>query len=121
MLAHRRLDVLPDRQAGKQRSLLEKDAPALPDQEPVLRTELVDVVAEDLDRARLLGNEAEDGSGQDRFACAGSADEAKHFAAIEIEIESVHDEAIPEPDLEAADPDDGLAQFIKGRWSARVQ
>ena len=112
MLAHRRLDVLPDGQAGKQRPLLEEDAPALADQQPLLRAELVHVVAEDFDRARPLLDEAQYGAGQNRLACARGADEAEHFAPIKIEIEPVHDEVVAESHLEAAHPDDRLADRI---------
>ena len=121
MLAHRHLDVLADGQAGKQRAFLEEDAPALADQEPLVRPELVDIVAEDFDRARLLVDEPEDGPGQDRLARARCADEAEHLAAIEVEVESVHDQAVAEAHLEATDADDGLAPLFERGWPTRVQ
>src|SRR5208337_2957873 len=61
MLAQWRLDVLPDGEAREQSPLLEQDAPALADQEPVVRIELVDIVAKDFDRSRALGQESENG------------------------------------------------------------
>ena len=57
----------------------------------------------------LLGDEPEDGARQHRLAGARGADEAQNLAAIEVEIEAVHDELIAEAHLEAAHADDGLA------------
>ncbi len=121
MFAHRGLDVLPDGQAGEQRPFLEEDAPALADQKPLLWAELVHVVAEDFDRAGLLMDEAQYGTGQNRLARARGADEAKHFASIKIEVEPVHDEVVAEAHLEAVHAYDRLADRIKRRWPPRAQ
>ena len=121
MLAHRRLYVLPDGQAGKKRSFLEEDAPALADQEPLMRSELVHVVAEDLDRAGLLVDEPQYRPGQHRLARSRGADEAEHFAAIEVEVEVVHHQMVAEAHLEAAHADDRFAPLLQRRWLERVQ
>ena len=114
MLAHRRLDVLPHGQAGEQRPFLKQHAPSLADLQMLARRELVDIVAEDLDRSRLLVDEPQDRPGQHRLAGAGGADEAEHLAAIEVEIEPVHHQMVAEADLEAAHADDDLALGARG-------
>jgi hypothetical protein len=109
MLAHRRLDVLPDGQARKQRPLLKEDAPPFPDHQPLLRAELVDIVAEDFDRSGALVQQSEDRPCQHGLAGARSADKAEHLAAIEVEVEPVHDELVAEAYFQAAHADDDLA------------
>ena len=121
MLAHRRLDVLPHRQAGEQRALLKQHAPSLADLQMLARRQLVDVVAEDFDRSRLFVQEAQDRPGQHRLAGAGSADKAEHLAAIEIEIEPVHHQVVAEADLEAAHANDDFARPRAGDGGAVAQ
>ena len=52
MLAHRHLDVLQHGERGEQRAVLEQDAPAALDVEPILRRQRLGVAAEQLDLAR---------------------------------------------------------------------
>ena len=56
-----------------------------------------------------LRHQAEDGARQHRLARAGGADEAEDLAAIDIEVEALHDQSVAEADLEVADADDRLA------------
>ena len=109
MLAHRRLDVLPDRQAGEQRALLEQHAPALADAAALGGGEAVDVVAVDFDRPGLLGQKPEHGAGEDRLARARGADQAEHFAAADVDVEPIHHQMVAEADLQPAHADDDLA------------
>ncbi len=109
MLAHRRLDVLPDRQPGEQRALLEQHAPALADAAALGGGEAVEVVAVDFDRPGPLGQQAEHGAGQHRLARARGADEAEHFAAAHVDVEPVHHQMVAETDLQPAHADDDLA------------
>ena len=121
MLPHRRLDVLPHGQAGEQRPLLKQHAPSLADDQAVLRRELVDIVAEHLDRSRPLVQQPEDRPRQHGLAGARGADEAEHFAAIEIEVEPVHHQLVAEAHLEAADADHRFTRERAGGGSAVAQ
>jgi hypothetical protein len=78
------------------------EAFAFGDREPV------DVLAVNLDQARPFGQQTENRAGQDRLAGARSADEAEHLAAVDVEIEAVHDESLAETDFEPAHPDHRL-------------
>src|SRR5277367_6391532 len=109
MFAHRRLNVLAHGQAGKQRALLKEYTPSLADLQMLARRQFVDVVAEHLDRSRLFVYQAKDRPGQHRLAGARSADEAQHFAAIEIEVEPIHHKMIAKAHLEPAHANDNLA------------
>ena len=86
IFAHRHLDVLLHGERGEQRALLEQHAPAPLDGRGAAGVELVEILAEDLDRSRrACGDEAEDRARQDRLARAGRADEAQDLAAIDVE------------------------------------
>ncbi len=115
MLPHRRLDILPHREAREQRALLEQHAPALADQQTFLVRQGVEVVPEHLDRPGPLVNEPENCPREDRLAGPRRADEAEHLAAVEVEIEPVHHEPVAEADLEPADADDHLPFGAGGR------
>ena len=98
---------------GEQRPLLEQDAPAALDLAPRFGRELVEVLAEHLDAAGPLGNEAEDGPGEHRFALSGAADEAEDLAPVNVEIEPLQDQALAEADLDRADADHHLAVRVR--------
>ena len=115
MLAHRRLNVLPHRQAREKRALLKQHAPSLADLQMLARRHLVDVVAEHFDGARLLIQQAQ-GSFVSAPTCrARGADKAEHLAAIEIEIEPVHHRMIAEAHFQAAHANDHFALRRLGR------
>ncbi len=121
MLAHRRLNVLPDRQAREKGALLKQHAPSLADLQTLVRRHLVDVIAEHFDRSRLLVQQAQDRPRQHRFSSARSADKAEHFAAIEIEIEPIHHQMIAEANFKAAHANDDFALGPGAGCSVGVQ
>src|SRR6202022_1129183 len=115
IFAHRKLDVLPHAERGKQRALLEQDAPAPLDAAPRRGACGVEVDAEHFDAAADLGDEADDGAGQHRFAGAGRTDEAQNFAALDVEIEPVQHLGRAELHRDIANPDDGVGDFRRHR------
>ena len=70
ILAHRHLHVFLDGERRKQRAVLEQHAEAHVEAHPLGLARLVEIGAEQLDRAGLLAVEAEDGPQQDRLAGA---------------------------------------------------
>ena len=91
IFAHRHLHVLLHRERRKQRALLEQHAVARVQPQPFLLARLVEVDAEQLDRARLLAVEAEHRPQQHRLAGARRADEAQDLAAPDVERQVVED------------------------------
>ena len=98
MLAHRHLDVLLYREAGEQGAVLEQHAPALfervqsgeAERLPILRRRLRSI-------PRCLRHKPEDGPHQHRLALARAADKTQNFAAVDVEIEPVHDRVGAKP------------------------
>ena len=115
IFAHRELDVLPHRQRGKQRALLEQDAPAALDAAPRPRVGGIEIDAENLDAAAGLGHEPDDGARQHRLAGAGRTDEAEDFAALDVEIEAIQHLGGAELHRDIANPDDGVGYFRRHR------
>ena len=113
MLAHRRLDVLPDGEAGKQGAFLKQDPPALAYLQTLQVRQVIEIVPEDLDHPGALGNEPENRSREHGLSGARGPDEAKHLAFVEVEVEPVHHEPVAKTDLEAAHADDDL---LVGAW-----
>src|SRR4029450_2483074 len=89
MLAHRHLDVLKHRERGEQRPVLEQDAPALLDLEPILRQKRLGIVPEQRDVAGLGSDQPGDHAHQHGLALARAADDGEDLAAIDVEIETV--------------------------------
>ena len=115
IFAHRELDVLPHRQGGKQRALLEQDSPATLDASPRRGIRGVKVNPEDFDASADLGDQSNDGTRQHRLARAGRTDEAKDFAALHVEIEPVQNLGGAELHRDIANPDNGVLDFGRHR------
>src|SRR4030081_715775 len=115
IFAHRKLDVLSHGERGKQRALLEQDAPAPFDPAPLRGVGGVEIDPEHLDTPADLGDEADDGARQHRLARAGRTDEAEDFAPLHVEIEPVEDLGRAELHRDVADPDDGVLHFRRHR------
>lgn len=89
--------------------MLEQHAPAPLDRPARGGVETVEILAEYLDGAGPLRHKAENGARQDRLARAGSTDETEDLAAIDVEIEPLHDRLLTEADLKPAHANDNLA------------
>jgi hypothetical protein len=103
ILTKRKLDVLPHGQGREQRALLEQDAPSRRDVLRVALARIADRLPHHLDRAAAPGDEADDGAHQHRLAAAGRADQAKDFAAVDIQRQMVEHGLAAEADHEIAD------------------
>ncbi len=124
ILAHRNLDVLEHRERGEERALLEEHAPTLLDAEARGFVGPLVVDAEDLDRAALLGVEAEDGAQEHGLAGAGRADEAQDLAPAHVERQAVENGLRAEPDRHIPGADDDVVILGGGcavsiRWRHR--
>ena len=115
IFAHRHLNVLLDAERREQRALLEHDAETALQRAALSRVQCVDILAEHLDRAAGLLDEAEDGAREHGFALPRTTDEAEDLAAHHVEIEPFHDDVVAEGDLEAAHADHGLAGLLRSR------
>src|SRR3954468_23825866 len=113
IFAHRKLDVLPHRERGKQRALLKQDAPAPLHAAALVGVRRIEIDAEYLDAARHLRHQADDGAGQYGFARAGRADEAEDLAALDVEVEPVEHAGFAELHGDVANPDDGVGSWLK--------
>src|SRR4051794_17240086 len=111
IFAHRKLDVLPHRERGKQRALLEQDAPAALDGSALRGAGRVEIDAEHLDAAGEFRYQADDSAGQHGFAGAGRTDESKNLAALDVEVESVEHPRGAELHGDVANPDDGVGSL----------
>src|SRR5574337_3072 len=109
MLAHRRLDVLPDVEAREERPLLKEDAPALADEEPLLERQLVEIAAKNFDRAGALAQKPQDRARQHGLARPRGADETQDLAPVEVEIEAVEHQPVAEANLQVAHADDDFS------------
>ena len=94
---------------------MEHNAPAPLDGAALGLAHRVQILAERLDLARALLHEAENGARQHRFTRAGAADEAQYLAAINVEIQFVHDQLVAETDDKIANTDD----CFRIRWQGR--
>src|SRR5512135_429861 len=115
MLLERYLYVLRHGERAEERTVLKEHAPARLDPAPRLVAERSDVLAEDLDRAAMDGNEPDDRAQQHRLAAAGAADDAEHLAAAHVEIEIAMDGTVAHPGLEAPDADDRRLGAVAAR------
>jgi hypothetical protein len=110
VLAHGEFDVFEHSERGKQRALLEKHAPAAFDGDALLVGKAGVILAQNLDSACRLGEQADDGAQRDRLARTRRADDAQHLATTDIEAETVDDLAVAKGHDEVADGDDGIGE-----------
>ena len=89
--------------------------------QPLGFARLVDVDAEQLDRARTLLGEAEDGPHQHRLAGARGADEAQDLAALDVERQFVEDDIVAEADGDVARRKHDVASPRGAALSVRVE
>ncbi len=80
-----------------------------------------DIVAQDVDAARLRPVEADDGAQQHRLAAARAADDAQHLAAPDIEIEAVMHRLRAEPRHQPAHPDHDIVLVFRHRQIFRIE
>src|SRR5215207_4531223 len=111
ILAHRKLDVLPHGERGKQRALLEQDAPAPLDAAALGGTRRVEIDTEYLDAAADLRHQADDGARQHRFSGARGPDKSQNLAALDVEVEPVEHPRLAELHGDVANPDDGVGNL----------
>src|SRR5579875_9364 len=116
MLAHRKLDILLDRQSREERPLLEHHTNALLDCGIFGRCDGIEVGAENLDEPAALLDKSKDRPGENRFASAGAANEAQNLAAVNVKIEALHNELIAKAHHKVTHPDGGLRCALNLCW-----
>ena len=108
IFAHRDLNVLPDREAGKQRAMLEQHTPAPFEQFRLAGLQLIKIASKNFNDATALLNETQYRPSQNRFSRSGAANKTKNFATPDVEIKVLKDDLFPEGHNKIADADDDL-------------
>ena len=89
VLLDRHLDVLRDRQRAEQGAVLKQHSPAFFELSPLRVAHRPNIAPEDFNLAFGRAVEADNGPQQDRFPGTGTAHNPEHFAAPNLEVETV--------------------------------